>query len=179
VAELARSLRSHGMTSGTWARHTGHQTSYDVTALGFNYRMDEPRAALLLSRMPRLEDDIARRRELVLGYRRRLEGLDGLSVPYRDDEVGMSSCYVMPVMVSDAGRRDEVRARLKSDFGIQTSILYPAIHEFSAYRERYPGVSLPETERASRCEVTLPLYAHMTDAEQDRVVEAVQRVLAG
>ena len=51
VAALARSLRSHGMTSGTWSRHTRETDSYDVVGLGFNYRLDEPRAALLLSRL--------------------------------------------------------------------------------------------------------------------------------
>ena len=47
VAASARSLRSHAMTSGTWDRHRGHATDYDVVGLGFNYRLDEPRAALL------------------------------------------------------------------------------------------------------------------------------------
>ena len=58
VAELARSHRSHSMTSGTWDRHRGHSAGYDVTGLGFNYRIDEPRAALLGARLPGLEDDI-------------------------------------------------------------------------------------------------------------------------
>src|SRR3954454_10608800 len=44
VAATARSLRSHAMTSGTWDRHRGHSSGYDVVGLGFNYRMDEPRA---------------------------------------------------------------------------------------------------------------------------------------
>ena len=48
VAALARSRRSHAMTSGTWDRHRGHAAGYDVVGLGFNYRLDEPRAALLL-----------------------------------------------------------------------------------------------------------------------------------
>ena len=51
VAALARSLRSQGMTSGTWSRHTGETETYDAVGLGFNYRLDEPRAALLLSRL--------------------------------------------------------------------------------------------------------------------------------
>ena len=50
------------MTSGTWDRHRGHSAGYDVVGLGFNYRMDEPRAALLSARLEGLEDDIARRR---------------------------------------------------------------------------------------------------------------------
>ncbi len=64
VAAFVRSRRSHAMTSGTWDRHSGRTDTYDVTGLGFNYRLDEPRAALLLSRLGRLEADIARRREL-------------------------------------------------------------------------------------------------------------------
>ena len=57
------------MSSGTWDRHTGRTTTYDVDGLGFNYRLDEPRSALALSRLPRLEADIGRRRELVREYR--------------------------------------------------------------------------------------------------------------
>jgi dTDP-4-amino-4,6-dideoxygalactose transaminase len=74
VAALARSLRSHGMLS----RETD---SYDAVGLGFNYRLDEPRAALLLSRLRRLERDIARRRELTRAYRTALAAVPGLTVP--------------------------------------------------------------------------------------------------
>jgi dTDP-4-amino-4,6-dideoxygalactose transaminase len=45
VAARMRLLRSHGMTSLSWDRHRGHATRYDVVELGFNYRIDEPRAA--------------------------------------------------------------------------------------------------------------------------------------
>jgi dTDP-4-amino-4,6-dideoxygalactose transaminase len=178
VAALARSLRSHAMTSGTWDRHTGRTTTYDVTALGFNYRLDEPRAALALSRLPRLEDDIARRRELVREYRRRLAAFEGLIVPFEDEQVADSSCYVMPVILRDPARRDAARLRLRERHGVQTSVFYPAVHEFTAYRERVPGASLPNTERAARSEITLPLYPHMTAEEQGRVITALEEVLA-
>ena len=52
-AALMRSLRSHAMTSGSWDRHRGHAESYDVVDIGFNYRLDEPRAALALARLAR------------------------------------------------------------------------------------------------------------------------------
>ena len=61
---------------------------------------------------------------------------------------------------------------------MQTSLLYPAIHEFSEYRRRFPGVSLPRTELAARTEVTIPLYPHITADEQDRVISAVEEALA-
>ncbi len=176
VAELVRSRRSHAMTSGTWDRHSGRTDTYDVVALGYNYRLDEPRAALLLSRLGRLDAEIERRRELTRRYRALLAEVEGIIVPFEDEQVPGSSCYVIPVMIEQDGRQAEISARLR-ERGIQTSIFYPAIHRFSAYRERFPGVSLPVTELASRTELTLPFYPHMTHEDQDRVVTALAEVL--
>jgi dTDP-4-amino-4,6-dideoxygalactose transaminase len=79
----------------------------------------------------------------------------------------------MPLVLRDPERQSAVRTHMRERHGVQTSLLYPAVHEFTAYRERCPGVSLPRTERAARSELTIPLYTHMTEAEQDRVVEAL------
>jgi dTDP-4-amino-4,6-dideoxygalactose transaminase len=178
VAALARSLRSHGMTSGSWSRQTRETDSFDIVGLGFNYRLDEPRAALLLSRLARLEADIERRRELTRAYRERLADLPGVELPYEDAGVELSSCYVMPILVEDDGRRDGIRARLREEHAIQTSVFYPALHEFTAYRERFGAVRLPHTERVARTEITLPLFSHLDEPTQDRVVDALRRTLA-
>ncbi len=177
VAALARSLRSQGMTSGSWSRYTGRTDSYDAVGLGFNYRLDEPRAALLLSRLRRLESDVTRRRELTRAYRAKFAGVDGVSVPYTDEAVEHSTCYVMPVVVDDEARRDGVR-RFMRERGVQTSLFYPAIHEFTAYRERFGEVSLPRSEHIARAEITVPLFPEMDDATQDRVVAALAGGLA-
>jgi dTDP-4-amino-4,6-dideoxygalactose transaminase len=177
VADYVRSRRSHAMTSGTWDRHTGRTDTYDVNALGFNYRLDEPRAALLLSRMDRIEQEIERRRELTLRYRELLCPIDGIIVPFEDSEVPTSSCYVMPIVLEQDGRQAEVSSRLR-EHGIQTSIFYPSIHRFTAYRERFPDVSLPVTELASRTQLTLPFYPEMSFADQDRVAKAVAEAVA-
>ena len=172
AAELVRRLRSHAMTSGTWDRHRGHSSAYDVVDVGFNYRLDEPRAALLLARLPGLEEDIARRRELVRRYRDLLGEVEGVTVPYRDEDVGRSSCYVMPVMLEDPAARDPLRALMLDRWGVQTSVLYPAVHEFSAYAGSASD-PLPRSELAARTELTLPLYPGLGEAKQDRVVEAL------
>lgn len=177
VAALARSRRSHAMTSGTWDRHRGRTDTYDVVGLGYNYRLDEPRATLLLSRLERLEADISRRRELTLRYRGLLAQVPGVIVPFADDDVPGSSCYVMPVMLERDGSQGEV-ARSMREHGVQTSIFYPAVHRFSAYRERFPDAALPITELASRTELTLPLFPHMSEADQDRVVAALAKGVA-
>ena len=98
-------------------------------------------------------------------------------VPYADDSVEHSTCYVMPILLEDASRRDaRARAAARRD-GVQTSVFYPAVHEFTAYRERFGTPSLPRTEYVARAEITLPLYADMNDAENDRVVTALEEAL--
>lgn len=176
VAAFVRSRRAHALTSGTWDRHRGHATDYDVVGLGYNYRIDEPRAALLLARLETLDEDVAMRRGLVHRYREMLAGVPGLSVPYADEDVDLSSCYVMPVVVDRPGLRDPLRQLLRGH-GVQTSVLYPAVHEFSAYRSFARG-PLPRSELAARTELTLPLYPHLSHRDQDRVVDAVHDSLA-
>ena len=167
VAAAARSLRSHALTSGTWDRHRGHATEYDVVGTGFNYRLDEPRAALLLARLERLDWDLGRRRELVARYRRLLAGVEGVSVPYADVPLDGASCYVMPVLVESG--RDEVRAGMLSRWGVQTSVLYPSLTELTAYA----GTGCPRAEDVAGRELTLPLYPHLSVEDQDHVVEAL------
>jgi dTDP-4-amino-4,6-dideoxygalactose transaminase len=177
VAELARSRRSHAMTSGTWDRHRGHALGYDVVDVGFNYRMDEPRAALLSARLPGLAADIARRRQLSARYRELLADLPGLELPYTDAQLATSSCYIMPVMLRWPELRDPVRRLLSERFRIQTTVLYPSIHEFSAYAGDATA-RLPRCELAARTQLTLPLYPHLGHERQDRVVSALREAIA-
>ena len=177
VAELARSLRSHAMTSGTWDRHRGRSATYDVTGLGFNYRMDEPRAALLAARLLGLGDDIAARRRIVRRYRAALADQNGVVVPYEDHEVDLSSCYVMPIVLEDPKLRDPLRQHLLERHRVQTSVLYPAIHEFSAYAGE-AHAPLPQSEFVARAEITLPLYPDLSEPDQDRVIVAFRETLA-
>jgi dTDP-4-amino-4,6-dideoxygalactose transaminase len=172
VAAFARSRRSHAMTSGTWDRHRGHASSYDVVGLGFNYRIDEPRAALLTARLRGLEADIAARRRIVHRYREMLSRVEGVTVPYTDAGVDSSSCYVMPVVLDDPGLSDPLREIMLVRYGVQTSLLYPAIHEFAAFAS-LRAERLPRSEAIARRELTIPLYPHLTEIEQERVVTAL------
>jgi len=62
-------------------------------------RLDEPRSALLLSRMERIEREIERRRALTLRYRELLGNVEGIIVPFEDGDIPTSSCYVIPIMI--------------------------------------------------------------------------------
>lgn len=142
-----------------------------------DYRFDDMRAALVHSRFARMAQDVARRRELTLRYRELLSGVDGVIVPYEPEDVARSSCYVMPLVLQDAARRDAVRERMRSEHGVQTSLLYAAVHEFTAYEQRYGVPSLPVAERIARSQVTVPLFGFMTHEQQDRVVAALEAAL--
>jgi dTDP-4-amino-4,6-dideoxygalactose transaminase len=172
VAEKARLLRSHGMTTLTWDRHRGHASSYDVTMAGFNYRMDELRAAIGLVQLARLEQQNAQRARIVDFYRDVLDGTNGLTiapVPHAD----VTPAHHLAVLVLPKnGRRDEVRASL-AERGIQTSVHYPPIHRFAAYRELGARRSLPWTDAVEKRLVTLPLYPHMSDRQASAVTDAV------
>ena len=165
LAEHVRLNRSHGMTTLTWDRHRGHASGYDVVALGFNHRIDEPRAALLTTRLARLDAENARRHELDLRYREKLAELEGV-VP-----TDPPALHIFTVVVDEAVPRDALRASLAGR-GIQTSVHYPPIHRFSIYENGAPD--LPLTEAYSDRAITLPLFADMTEAQQDLVIDALR-----
>ena len=108
IAAEVRSLRSHAMTSVTWDRHRGHAESYDIVDIGFNYRMDEPRAALGLSRLPRLDADIEARRQVARAYRQGLGQVPGIELAWSDEQVERSAHFAFPVLLPDDDRARRV-----------------------------------------------------------------------
>lgn len=176
LADRVRLFRSHAMTSSTWDRHRGHDPAYDVVDVGFNYRLDEPRATLGLSRLARLEEDIATRRALVRAYRERLLEVPGIELAFTDRAVEHSSHFAFPVLLADRQTRDRFRDELK-DNGIQTT-WYPALHSFTEYRRFAPPDGLPRATEAADRHCALPLSSTMDEDDVDTVVEAARSVLA-
>jgi dTDP-4-amino-4,6-dideoxygalactose transaminase len=175
-AVRVRLLRSHAMTSSTWDRHRGHDPAYDVVDIGYNYRLDEPRAALGLSRLARLEQDISRRREIVRAYRERLSDMSELELPFDDRAVERSSHFAFPVLLRDRWTRDRFRDELKAD-GIQTT-WYPALHTFTEYRRIAPASGLPRAAETADRHCALPLSSTMDESKIDIVVEAVRAAVS-
>jgi len=172
LAAAARRLRSHGMTSATWERHRGYSKGYDIVEIGFNYRLDEPRAALALSRLPRLAADIEARRESVIRYREKLSGLSAVELAWDDDAVRTSSHFAFPVLLADRDHRDALRAELR-EVGIQTTF-YPSLTELSAYADARG--SAPNAEEVAARHCALPLWSQMRPEDIDEVAETVRAV---
>jgi len=174
-SDRARLLRSHGMTSMSYERSTGHSTSYDVVDLGFNYRMDDIRAAIGLVQLDKLRADISIRAAIRNQYLDLLKNVDGITVPFAASET-IASNYIFTIVLKDAtvDKRDKVRGQL-AEAGIQTSVHYPAVHRFSVFR----GFSsdLPLTDYVTDSLITLPMYSRLSAEDIQYIVLNLKRVL--
>jgi dTDP-4-amino-4,6-dideoxygalactose transaminase len=170
--------RSHGMTTLTWDRHKGHSFSYDVIARGYNYRLDEIRAALGMVQLEKLTAGNAKRQELTRAYQEKLRDLETLELPFLGAAPG-SSYHIFPILLKKEVNRAEFMTAL-SQQGIQTSIHYPPVHQFSYYRrvmsENFDH-RLPRTEDVAAREVTLPLYPMLNAEQIYYVITAVKNIL--
>ncbi len=165
IARKCRLLRSHGMTTMSYQRSVGHATSYDVIELGYNYRMDDIRASIGIVQLSKLRKDLEGRALVRSKYIKILNGIDYIILPFSFHE-GFVSNYIMPIVLrnSNIHIREDVRNFLHAK-GIQTSVHYPAVHRFSIYRNN--KFDLPITEYVSDNEITLPMFASLSDEELD------------
>ena len=177
VLQRVRKLRAHGMSTDTLTRHRGHAYSYDVTMLGYNYRMDELRAALGLVQLSRLRDWNRKRINLSACYREMITcQIPELSIPF--DQSHNTSAHLLPVLLAIGADRLKMMDQLRED-GIQTSIHYPPIHRFTYYQKNFPGIHLHMTEEFCTRELTLPLHPGMTELNVKQVVESLRRAFYG
>jgi dTDP-4-amino-4,6-dideoxygalactose transaminase len=176
LAANVRKLRSHAMTSVTWDRHRGHAASYDVVDIGYNYRLDEPRAALGISRLERLETELELRRACVRNYRSRLRSIREVVVPWSDEEVGRSAHSAFAILLVDRTVRTLVRDALEAQ-GIQT-IRYPALSELTEYHSYRGPRGFPHAESFADRHCVLPLSPNLRDDQIELVTEAVAAALS-
>ncbi len=171
LIERFRILRTHGITTSTYQRFKGHAYGYDVAELGYNYRLDEMRAAIGIVQLRKLLFFNAQRKERVERYRCLIaERLPQVSVPFAKYHTD-SSYHIFPVLLpGDQDVRDNA-IRDMADRGVQCSIHYRPIHMFSAYQ----GViaTVPVTDRIAGSILTLPLFPSLTDAQMDMVVDVL------
>ena len=171
LRETIRQARSHGMTSGTRQRLDSRSPDYDVTMLGFNYRMDELRAAVGLAQLKRLKEWNEVRRHLSRCYRQLIaERCPSVMVPFAD--AWPSAHHLMPVVLPIAISRQAVIDELRNR-GIQTTVHYPPVHRLTFYNDLYPDSDLPRTEEFAGRELTLPLHPRMSPANVELVVDTL------
>ena len=161
-AELADSVRA--------LRHHGQRERNRHELVGCNARLPELTAAALRIKLRRLDGWTAERRRVAARYAARLEGAEGIRLPYTA-RWAEAVWHVYPVEVDD---RDTVCARLR-EMGIATGVHYPTpIHLQPAYAHLEHGRgAFPEAERSAARELSLPMYPELSDARIDHVAECL------
>ncbi len=178
VATDVRLKRSHGMTTMSYQRATGHSTTYNVKALGYNYRMDDLRASIGIVQLGKLKKDLVRRAKVRNWYLKELEKLEHyIFIPFKQNQEFVSN-YVMPIVLKKSQKksRDEVRTVMHK-MGIQTSIHYPCIHRFSIYQSFATGSNLKLTEYISDNEITLPMYSGLSKHTISVIVNSLYKAI--
>ncbi len=153
-------------------REYGWRERYVSDVAGFNSRLDELQAAILRVKLKYLDEENARRRGIARIYDDRLAPTS-LRLPERP--VGVESVYHQYVARCD--ERDGLREHLREQ-GVGTLVHYPVpVHLQPAYRNRVPvhRGALPATEQAARQVLSLPMHAQLSDAQVERVCEAINR----
>lgn len=179
AARLQR-LRSHGMTRDpqqmTEASHGPWY--YQQVELGFNYRITDLQAALGLSQLNRLDEFIARRRQLAARYDRLLANLP-LTLPGAQPEAESAWHLYVVRLQTDRIRLShrQVFERLRAA-GIGVNLHYIPVHLQPYYRDLgFAEGDFPEAERYYREAISLPLFPLLGDEQQDFVVEQLQRLV--
>jgi dTDP-4-amino-4,6-dideoxygalactose transaminase len=170
-------LRSHGMSQASFDRFKGRASSYDVLEPGLNYRIDEMRTAIGLVQLNKLDAANAERAEVAKHYYNRLDTLAAsgkITIPFRHYKRGRPNHHIMPIILNEQIERSAVIEAMKED-GIQTSIHYPAVQGFSAYKGRVNDTA--KAQFVCTHELTLPLYAGMQAGDVDMVCDSLGKAI--
>ncbi|MGI8906601.1 MAG: DegT/DnrJ/EryC1/StrS family aminotransferase [Candidatus Sumerlaeaceae bacterium] len=157
----------------TKLRNYGQSKRYHHDSLGINSRLDEVQAAVLRGRLPRLESENSRRRQIARQYR---DSIGNRKVTFFEQSSHTLSCeHLFPIRVAD---RDSIIARLES-LGIQTLIHYPIpIHRQKAYSELgYSPGNFPHAEQLCNEVLSIPMFPELTDDEVNAVIASLNEAL--
>jgi len=148
-----RLLRNHGM------ERKGFSWDYSVERIGYKMTMNNIQAAIARVQLKKLPELNEQRQKIVDIYNKELE-------------LTNTSLHIYPVQV-EAERRNEIMQKLE-DEGIETSVHFKPIHKQPAYVRMMPNLVLPKSEEWGNTEISLPLWAGMTDKEVKHICKKVR-----
>lgn len=178
LANRIRSLKFHGLGVDAYDRQThGRAPQAEVISPGFKYNLADINAALALVQLGKLPQANQRRTDIAQRYLHELADLpfEPLAIPAWPHQ---HAWHLFIIRVDEARggiSRDALMEQLKAQ-GIGTGLHFRAAHTQKYYRERYPDVSLPNTEWNSARICSLPLFPDMTHDDTTRVISALRQL---
>lgn len=180
LANRVRCLKFHGLGVDAFDRQIqGRKPQAEVVEPGYKYNLSDIHAAIAVVQLGRLDEMNAKRAELVALYREKLKDspLEMLSVP-EYSHLHANHLFMVRVDKNACGiDRDTFMEKLKQK-EIGTGLHFRAAHTQKYYRERYPSLSLPQSEWNSATLCSLPLFPDMNNEDVVRVVDAINEILS-
>ncbi|MCE0811423.1 UDP-4-amino-4-deoxy-L-arabinose aminotransferase [Buttiauxella sp. S04-F03] len=178
LANRMRSLKFHGLGVDAFDRQTlGRAPQAEVITPGYKYNLADINAAIALVQLNKLEQNNARRTEIAERYLAELVNTPYL--PLVHPQWAHKHAWHLFILRIDESRcgitRNEFMGALKEK-GIGTGLHFRAAHTQKYYRERYPTLSLPDTEWNSDRICSIPLFPTMSDDDVSRVINALREV---
>jgi len=173
IAEYVRLARSHGLTRSLADRYSkGKPWDYDIINVGFNYRLDEIRASLVLNQIKRIKILNLNRLNASKYYNQKLDKIPGIITPkiVKNSE-HTYHLYIIRIAEKSGKHRDQVFKEFQKR-GIQVSLHYKPLHEFTSYKKTARIYDkLDNSKNIYKQILSLPMYPGITKKQIDHVVK--------
>ncbi|MCT4593954.1 MAG: DegT/DnrJ/EryC1/StrS family aminotransferase [Anaeromicrobium sp.] len=167
MAKLCKSYRSQGRAiTGTWLYHK---------RLGYNYRLSELHATLGVVQMERIEEILKKRKRVANTYNQLLKNVEGVTIPYIDEDVNSMSWFVYVIRLGENIDRNSVMKELENR-GVGCKPYFTPIHVQPFYKDKLKE-KFEVTEKVATQTIALPFYTGMKKEEIEYVVEQLSDVL--
>ena len=175
IAKKVRQLRSHGMTKSLKNRYSSeYPWVFDILEPGYNYRLDEIRAALGITQLKRIKKINELRKNASLYYFKNLQNIPGIILPDMvNDKTHSYHLYTIRVTKPYKLSRNQLFKKLK-DNGIRTTVYWMPIHKYTAYQKFAKKSNVVNTTKIYDEILALPLFPNISKIHQDSVIKVIK-----
>ena len=175
IADKVRRLRSHGMSKSLKSRYSsGYPWIFNITEPGYNYRLDEIRAALGISQLKRIRKINELRKKGSFYYHSKLKNIPGIVLPDMvNDKTHSYHLYTIKVTKPFKLSRNQLFKKLKQA-GIRTTVYWMPIHKYSAFRKFANLSNVKNTSKTYNEILALPLFPNILKKHQDSVINIIK-----
>ena len=175
IAEKVRQLRNHGMTKSLKSRYSSeYPWIFDIKQQGYNYRLDEIRAALGITQLKRIKKINELRKKASSYYNKNLQNIPGIILPDMvNDKSHSYHLYTIRVTKPFKLSRNQLFKKLKNN-GIRTTVYWMPIHKYSAFRKFAKVSNVVNTSKIYNEILALPLFPTISKKHQDSVIKVIK-----